>query len=56
MFNPTIDELDKKIIYYYRNNFPRKAMVEKTGVELRIIQNRMTRLRKYGFLKRWWED
>ena len=51
-----IDELDKKIIYYYRNNFPTKSMAEKTGFETKLIQNRITRLRKYGLLKRWWEE
>ena len=51
-----VDELDKKLIYYYRNNFPKKEMAEKTGVELRIVNNRLLRLRKYGMLKRWWEE
>ena len=31
-------------------------MAEKTGVELRIVNNRLLRLRKYGMLKRWWEE
>ena len=51
-----IDDLDKKIIYYYRNNFRTKSMAEKTGVEVRIIRNRIARLRRYGYLKRWWEE
>lgn len=51
-----VDELDKKLMYYYRNNFPKKEMAVKTGVELRIVNNRLLRLRKHGLLKRWWEE
>ena len=51
-----VDELDKKLIYYYRNNFPKKSMAEKTGLDLKIVQNRLNRLRKHGLLKRWWEE
>lgn len=51
-----IDELDKKLIYYYRNDFKTKYVAELTGVELRIIKNRLARLRKYKMLKRWWEE
>ena len=51
-----VDDLDKKLIYYYRNNFPKKSIAEKTGVELRIINNRLIRLKKHGLLKRWWEE
>ena len=51
-----VDELDKKLMYYYRNNFHKNEMSEKTGVDLKIIQNRLIRLRKHGMLKRWWEE
>ena len=51
-----VDELDKKLIYYYRNNFPKKSMAEKTGLDLKTVQNRLNRLRKHGMLKRWWEE
>ena len=51
-----VDELDKKLMYYYRNDFPKKAMAEKTGLDLKIIHNRLVRLRKHGMLKRWWEE
>lgn len=51
-----IDEIDKKLIYYYRNNFPKKSMAEKTGLELRLLENRLVRLRKNGYLVRWWEE
>ena len=51
-----VDDLDKKLIYYYRNNFPKKEMAIKTGVELRIVHNRLLRLRKHGLLKRGWEE
>ena len=51
-----VDDLDKKLIYYYRNNFPKKSMAEKTGLDLKIVQNRLSRLRKHGLLKRWWEE
>ncbi len=51
-----VDELDKKISYYYRNNFKTKDMAKLTGMELNIIKNRIKRLKKYGLLKRWWEE
>ena len=51
-----VDDLDKKLIYYYRNNFPKKSMAETTGLDLRIVNNRLSRLRKHGLLKRWWEE
>ena len=51
-----VDELDKKLMYYYRNNFHKNEMAEKTGVDLKIINNRLVRLRKNGMLKRWWEE
>ena len=51
-----IDELDKKLTYYYRNNFKTKEIARLTGVELNIVTNRINRLRKHGLLKRWWEE
>ena len=51
-----IDEIDRKILYYYRNNFPTKTMAEKLDLELRIVKNKLVRLRKHGYLKRWWEE
>lgn len=51
-----MDEIDRKILYYYRNNFPTKAMAEKLDLELRIVKNKLVRLRKHGYLKRWWEE
>lgn len=51
-----VDELDKKLMYYYRNDFPKKEMAVKTGVDLNIVHNRLVRLRKHGMLKRWWEE
>lgn len=51
-----IDDIDKKIIYYYRNGFRVKTMAEKLGLELRVVKNRVNRLRPYGLLKRWWDE
>ena len=51
-----MDEIDIKILYYYRNNFPTKTMAEKLGIELMIVKNKLVRLRKHGYLKRWWEE
>lgn len=51
-----IDEIDKKIVYYYRNDFRVKNIADLTGVELKIIKNRMARLRRLGMLKRWWDE
>lgn len=51
-----MDEIDRWVIYYYRNDFKKKTMAEKLGVEVRIVENKIKRLRKYGFLKRWWEE
>lgn len=51
-----IDETDQKLIYYYRNNFRTKSMAEKMGLDLRIVKNKLVRLKKHGYLKRWWDD
>ena len=51
-----VDELDKKLMYYYRNDFPVKSIVVKTGVEEKIIRSRLSKLRRCGMLKRWWEE
>ena len=51
-----VDELDRKLMYYYRNNFKNKTIAQLTGLELRIIKNRMIKLKKQGLLKRWWEE
>ena len=51
-----VDEIDKQLIYYYRNNFKTKQMAEKTGLDLNTVRNKLARLRKHGKLKRWWEE
>ena len=51
-----VDELDRKLMYYYRNNFKNKTIAQLTGLELRIVKNRMIKLKKQGLLKRWWEE
>lgn len=51
-----MDEIDRWVIYYYRNDFKKKTMAEKLGIEVRIVENKIKRLRKYGLLKRWWEE
>ena len=51
-----LDELDKKIAYYYRNNFPIKYVCNKTEVKYSTIQYRIYKMKKHGLLKRWWEE
>ena len=51
-----INDLDKKIIYYYRNNFSEKEICKKTGLTIGQIQYRKEKLRKQGLLKKWWEE
>lgn len=51
-----IDDLDKKIIYYYRNNFPIKDIMNKTGESKNKIIYRIHKLKKQNVLKRWWEE
>lgn len=51
-----MDELDKKIKYYYRNNFPIKDISKKTGKTYCAIQYRIKKLKQQGILKRWWEE
>lgn len=48
--------INKKIIYYYRNNFPRKYISEQLNISVNSVESRITRLRKQGLLKRWWEE
>lgn len=51
-----IDEIDKKIIYYYRNDFREKSMCVKLGISINSLRKRKTKLRKLGLLKKWWEE
>ena len=51
-----MEYLDKKIIYYYRNNFPVKKICELTGESYNRIRGRIDILRKKGLLKRWWQE
>ena len=51
-----MDELDEKIVYYYRNNFPVKDIMQKTGESKNKITYRLLKLKKQGVLKRWWEE
>lgn len=50
-----LDKLDEQIIYFYRNNFPTKEICKKTGEKISKIQYRISKMKKYGLLKRWWE-
>lgn len=45
-----------KIKYYYRNGFARKDIAAKTGLNIRQVERRITKLRKEENLKRWWEE
>ena len=51
-----IDEIDKKIIYYYRNNFPIKDISKYTELKYSTVQYRINKLKKHNLLKRWWEE
>lgn len=51
-----MDELDKKLIYCYRNDFPQKKMCEMTGTKINTIKDRLKKLKKQGVLKKWWEE
>ena len=51
-----MDDFEKKVIYYYRNNFPVKKICEITGRSYKSVQGKIDRLKKKGTLKRWWEE
>ena len=51
-----MDEIDRKLIYYYRNNYKTKSMAQKLDIEVRLVRNKLIRLKRYGYLKRWWEE
>ena len=51
-----MNDLDEKLIYYYRNNFPVKDIMAKTGEGKNKITYRLWKLKKQGVLKRWWEE
>ena len=53
-YKPT--ELERKIIYYYRNNFPRKDICKKLDIPINTLENKITKLRRKGLLKRWWQE
>ena len=47
--------IDREIIKYYKNNFPRKDICAKLNISMEFLEKRITKLRKNGLLKRWWE-
>lgn len=51
-----MDELDKKLIYCYRNDFTTKKMSEITGIKLNTVRYRLQKLKKKGLLRKWWEE
>lgn len=51
-----MDDLDKMVIYYYRNDFPLKYIMEKTGLTLNQVNYKIRKFKKQGILKRWWEE
>lgn len=51
-----MDELDKIIKYYYRNDFPIGTILEKTGLTINQVRYRIEKMKKQGILKRWWEE
>lgn len=51
-----LDELDKQIVYYYRNDFSFKKICEATGKPETTIKGRMNKLYKHKLLKRWWKE
>ena len=52
----TTEEMDKKIEYFYRNNFTRQHMAEELGVSVSKVAYRLQVIRKRKELKRWWEE
>ena len=51
-----LDSLDKKIAYYYRNDFPIKVICDKVGEKYSTVHYRINKMRKYKILKKWWEE
>lgn len=51
-----MDDFEKKVAYYYRNNFSMKKISELTGKSYNSVRYKIDKLRKQGVLKRWWEE
>ena len=51
-----MDDFEKQVIYYYRNNYPVKKICEITGRSYNAVRGKIERLQKKGTLKRWWEE
>ena len=51
-----LDSLDKRIKYYYRNNFSIKEISNKTGLKYNTVIYRIHKMKKRGILKKWWEE
>ena len=51
-----LDNLDKKIAHYYRNDFPIKEISNKTGLKYNTVIYRIHKMKKRGILKKWWEE
>ena len=53
----TVDKnIEKQLIYYYRNGFSAKAMSEKTGLTINQIRWRLKMIKRKQKLVRWWEE
>lgn len=51
-----MDELEKKIKYYYRNDFPIREICKKTGKTVGVVNYRIKKMKEQGILKKWWEE
>ena len=51
-----MDDFEKKVAYYYRNNFSRKQICEITGKSYNAVRWKINKLKKQGVLKRWWNE
>ena len=49
-------DINKQIIYYYRNGYRLKEIANKTGLSVNIVKHKLCQLRKKQQVKRWWEE
>ena len=51
-----MNDLDKTIKYYYRNDFPIREICKKTGKTIGVVKYRIKKMKDQGILKKWWEE
>jgi DNA-directed RNA polymerase specialized sigma24 family protein len=50
-----VDDINKQIVYYYRNGWKLKDIAIKLNLSETAVKSRLQRIRKTQEVKRWWK-